>query len=384
MRIISSRNKQVYIPPFSYAAEVDGVTFGGFYADKYICSQPSAINVAGTAWYNVAHSGVAGTVRGISRAGVPVWDYIKFPQAMIAAANKGKGWHLITAFEWASLAFLSKMLGTMPNGGNANTDPPADSVATTEIALLDKHLHDETATYHRALPGTGPVNWAHNHLANGVWDLQGLVWQWVMGLFIGVAGTDGHPEVLASLDVTYSGSPYGRGTISNSGGNPPVLTVDGAGVNWLKNWSDDAFNGMSVYIAEAASGAGAFYPITDTTATTLLLTNGNAPGNGTATFVIVKHVATDVGGGCTTAQKILTLRNTDAELKAFAIPGTTDVTGATAYGKDIYYFDKAALRAACRGGALDFTAYAGVFALSLLNAPSSSNYSIGFRACKAL
>lgn len=374
-------NNQVLIPPF-VSGDVAGVTFGGFAVDKYPCSQPNARADEGSP--DVAHSGAAGAIPGLSKAGVPVWDYVTYPQAMIACANKGKGWHLLTAFEWASLAYLCKKLGVMPNGGNANTDPPADSVATTEIALLDKHLHGENGGYHRPLPGTGPKNWAHNRLANGVFDLQGLVWQWVMGLHIGAAGVDGHPEVLGSLDCTYTGSPYGRGTISNSGGSPPVLTVDGAGINWLKQWSADAFNGMSVYIAEAAGGAGAFYAVTDTTATTLLLTNGDAPGNGTATFCICRHVATDVGGGCTSGQKILTLRSADADLKAFAIPATTDGTGSATYGNDIYYFDKSALRAAFRGGYFGSTASAGVFALYLNDAPSYSICVVGFRAAKAL
>lgn len=374
-------NNQVLIPPF-VSGDVAGVTFGGFAVDKYPCSQPNSNAAEGSP--DVAHSGAVGSVPALSKAGVPVWDYVTYPQAMIAAANKGKGWHLLTAFEYGSLARLSKKLATLPNGGNANTDPPADSVATTEIALLDKHLHGENGAYHRALPGTGPKNWAHNHLANGVFDLQGLVWQWVMGLHIGVAGVDGHPEVLASLDPTYTGSPYGRGTISGSGGATPTLTVDGAGVNWLKAWAADAFNGMSVYIAEAAGGAGAFYVIADTTATTLVLTANDAPGNGTATFCIVKHVAVDVGGGCTTGQKILTLRDADADLKAFAIPATTDATGAAAYGNDGYWFDKAALRAAIRGGDFDNEALAGVFALGLYTAPSHSYSSLGFRAAKSL
>ena len=139
---------------------------------------------------------------------------------------------------------------------------------------------------------------------------------------------------------------------------------------------------MSVYIAEANSGAGVFYDITDGDATTLTLSG--SPANGTATFVIVKHIATDVSGGCTSGQKILTLRDADADLKAFAIPATTDGSGAAAYGNDGYWFDKAALRAAFRGGIFSNEASAGVFALSLNTAPSDSNYSIGFRACKAL
>jgi formylglycine-generating enzyme len=377
-------NHMVYIPKFTIA-DVSGVTFGGFGCDKYVCSQPNATPAEGsvdTIALNggTGHSptyGVPGSIPGISKPGVPVWDYINFPQAMIACCNKGKGWHLLTAHEWAALAFMAKKYGTMPHGGNANVDPPADVTYTTEIAMLDKHLHGENGAYHRPLPGTGPNTWAHNHLASGVFDLQGLVWQWVMGLFM---QTDGHVEVLGSLDVTYTGSPYGRGTISGSGGATPTLTCDGAGVNWLKAWTADAFNGMSLYSAET----GAFYVITDTTATTIILTNGDAPGDVATTFCVVKHVATDVTNGMTSGHKILTLRDSDADLKGYALPATANVTGAAAYGNDVYYFDKAAMRAALRGGYFGSEAGAGVFALNLASAPSNAGYSIGFRASKAL
>lgn len=368
-------NHQVIIPKFTYAAEVADVIFGGFAVDKYICSQPNARPDQGSP--DVAHSGAAGAVPAISRPGVPVWDYITLPQAMIACCNKGKGWHLMSAFEWASLAFLAKKLGTQPHGGNNNADPPSDVTYTTEIALLDEHMHTENGDYHRPLPGTGPNTWAHNHLASGVFDLQGLVYQWNMGLFM---QTDGHVDVLGSLDTSYKKSPYGRGTISGSGGATPTLTLDGSGVNWLKAWTADEFNGMQVYIAET----GAFYTITDTTATTLVLSNGDAPGDGTATFVIVKHIGTDITSGMTSGHKILTLRNSDADLKPFAIPATADATGAAAYGTDGYYFDKTALRAAIRGGDFSNGAIAGVFYLNLGSPPSYSYCYIGFRACKAL
>jgi len=367
-------NQHVIIPKFTIA-DVSGVTFGGFAMDKYVCSQPNATPAEGSP--DVAHSGAAAAVPAISKQGVPVWDYITFPEAMIACCNRGKGWHLTTAFEWASLAFMAKKYNTQPHGGNANVDPPSDATFTSEIAMLDKHLHGENGTYHRPLPGTGPNSWAHNHLASGVFDLQGLVWQWVMGLFM---QTDGHADVLASLDVTYTGSPFGRGTISGSGGATPTLTCDGAGVNWLKAWTADEFNGYLLYCAEA----GAFYVIADTTPTTIVLTNGDAPGNITATFCVVKHIATDITSGMSTGNKILTLRDADADLKGFAIPATSDGTGSASYGNDGYWFDKSALRAALRGGSFTGGAGAGVFALGLDGAPSVSGCGIGFRACKAL
>ena len=374
-------NHAVYIPNFT-SADVAGVTFGGFEVDKYPCSQPSSVNAAGTGWYDVAHSGNAGVVPGISRPGVPVWDYITFPQAMIAAANKGKGWHLTSAFEWASLAFLAQKLSSnntrsWPGGGNNNVDPPADAVTATEIALLDLHLHAENGAYHRALPGTGPKTWSHNHAANGVFDLNGLVWEWILLMM----NTSGHAYVPANINVTYQGSPYGRGTISGSGGATPTLTCDGAGVNWLKAWTADEFNtDCWCYIAETA----AFYQVVDTTATTIILANGATPGNITATFCIFKLVATDITSGMTSGHKILTLRDSDAALKAFAIPATASAAGSAAYGNDYYYYNNAALRAAVRGGSFGSAADAGVFALYLHNAPSDAGSSFGFRACKAL
>ena len=599
------KNHAVYIPRFAGVdTGLTGITFGGFLCDKYVNSQPSAKNEAGTGWYDVAHSAVPGTIPGISKPGDPVWDYIDFPKAMVACANKGKGWHLLTDFEWAALAFLAKKQGTMPHGGNANVNPPADTTYTTETAQLDKHLKAETPNYNRALPGTGPAAWADNHLASGVYDLQGLVYQWVCMMM----DTSGYPQVSANLDLSYEGSPFGRGTISGT----DTLTCDGAGVNWKKAWetylqydaeaatftagylllgmtsgataiitqvidsgttgilkvrrtssaafsdnevihayatsattksvtgaadngsgairitatghglvngnlvtiksvggtteanntdtvptwtvtkiTDDTFdldgstftnpwtsggtiykvtgvggcaaaNGTEVgefaikyqgydgavgnftlgttvtgalssktgiivsdndsgdygtlglisadaaftddeelqvsaakvavangtgqscqlYYAEYNTVAGGSFAITASTPTTLTL--AGSPTDGTCTFWIHKTIIRDITDGMTTGQKILTLRDSDNDLNAFALPATADGTGAAAYGNDGYYFDKAAARAAVRGGNFGHTAGAGVFSLNLGNAPSYANGYIGFRAAKAL
>ena len=95
----------VLVPKFT-TDDVASITFGGFLADKYVCSQPNAVSDDGSP--DVAHSGAAGSVPGISKPGVPIWDYITFPQAMIACCNRGKGWHLTSPFEWAAMAFLAK------------------------------------------------------------------------------------------------------------------------------------------------------------------------------------------------------------------------------------------------------------------------------------
>jgi hypothetical protein len=196
--------------------------------------------------------------------------------------------------------------------------------------------------------------------------------------------TNGYPRILASLSLKYKTSAFGRGTISGSGGAAPTLTCDGAGVNWLKAWAADAFNGMYIYIAEAAGGAGAWYTITDTTATTIILTNADTPGNGTATFYITKVISVDITAGMNSGNKILTLRDADADLKPFAIPATTDGNGSDTYGKDIYYFDKNTETAAFRGGDFVPGTLSGVFALYFSFGPGSSSHNIGCRACKSL
>jgi len=598
------KNHAVMIPRFAGVdTGLTGITFGGFLCDKYINSQPSAINEAGTGWYDIAHSAAPGTVPGISKPGDPVWDYIDFPKAMVACANKGKGWHLLTDFEWAALAFLAKKQGTMPHGGNANVNPPADTTYTTETAQLDKHLKAE-ANYNRALPGTGPAAWADNHLASGVYDLNGLVNEWVCMMM----DTSGYPQVSANRDLSYEGSPFGRGTISGTN----TLTCDGAGVNWKKAWetylqydaeaatfttghlllgltsgataiitqvidsgttgilkvrrtssaafsdnevihayatsattksitgaadngsgviqitsaghglvngdlvtiksvvgtteanntdtvptwtvankADNTFdlagstfsnawvsggtiykvtgvggcaasNGTEVgefaikyqgydgavgnftlgttvtgalsgktgiivsdsdsgdygtlglisadaaftndeelqvsaakvavangtgqscqlYYAEYNTVAGGSFAITASTPTTLTL--AGSPTVGTCTFWLHKTIVRDITDGMTSGHKILTLRDSDNDLNAFALPATADGTGAAAYGNDAYYFDKAAARAALRGGGFHTTAHAGVFSLNLSGAPSGASSGVGFRAAKAL
>jgi len=456
-------NHEVMVDKFT-TTEVAGETFGGFKCDKYINSQPNATAYNGL--IDVASDGAIGSVPGISRLGIPVWKFIRLPSAMIACCNKGKGYHLTTLYERASVAFLSQKLGTMPHGNNKNVNPPCDVTYTSEIGMLDKYEYVRSAgSYMMALPGTGPNTWAHNHLASGIFDLNGLVCEWCMGLFL--EAITGYARVLPSTDVTYTGSPYGRGTISGSGTATPTLTLDGVGINWKKEWTADAFNSMQVYIAEAsgmitalnatptAPGAGyavddvltigggfgatcrvktidagggvlsvglmhggggyttgagkattgggdnnctvniitvntanqgAFFPIADTTANTLILNASANPPDGTATFVIVKRVATDITSGMITGNKILTLRNADADLKYFSIPLTSNASGSSVYGTDGYWFDKTTEydKAAFWGGAFNSGVGAGVFALYLGTPPSYVSHDIGFRACKAL
>ena len=172
----------VEIPEFTHP-DIAGVTFGGFEVGAFQASQPNATPDDDNP--DVADSADPGAVPAITRPGVPPWTVLTFHQARKAAANLGVGFHLITAFEWVSLALWSQANGTMPHGNNRNTNPPADVAYTSEIAKIDRAAIARNATYYRCLCGTANSNnWSHNHQADGVFDLNGNVWEWNEGMFL--------------------------------------------------------------------------------------------------------------------------------------------------------------------------------------------------------
>mgnify|MGYP001589554165 CR=1 FL=1 len=375
-----------WIPKYVHP-DVAGVTFGGFMVGRYICSQPNAFNAANGDKPDVADGTAPGNVPAFSVAGKPSWRYISYWNARIAAANAntidGPGVHLLTAFEWASLAMLSHKFGILPHGNNANVNPPADATYTSEIALVDQAAIARNATYYASLTGTGPTTWNLLHHPHGPADLNGNMWEWVLGLHMQTAdeaGHAGHALVLASLDVSLAASPYGRST---SVGATTLTDTD-------KTWTVNYFTagggaGATCYLIDAA---GTRFTIASNTANTITVSSGNPA---TGPYEIVMDIATDITAGMLTGNRILTLRNADANLKGFAIPATSDGLGATAYGTDGYWFNTADpgtapnnIRTALRGGDWSGGSSAGVFALLLSNVPLLVDSGVGFRLGKAL
>ena len=373
----STAGSVVYIPKFTHP-DVAGVTFGGFMVGKYPASQPNA--TAGDDNPDVADGAAAGAVPTISQPGVSPWREITFPEARKACANIGLGWHLITAFEWASLAYWAQLMGTQPHGPNGDTDPPSDVTYTDEEGLRDRALAARGA-YNSAITGSGPVTWAHNHDASGIYGLNGVIWQWNDGLFllpenqndnsatphaITGAGETGYCLILANREVSLTLAPYGSST----------ATAAGSLTDTNKSWVVDAFTGFYLY-----DSAGSLFHVDSNTATALSIDGANTPASGPYTVIQLK--ATDITSGMTSGRRILTL-SADADLAPLAIPATSDATGSATYGNDVYYYAATALRAAVRGGPWGIGVRAGVFALYLANTPAARDASIGFRACKSL
>jgi len=367
-------NQVVYIPPFTY----DSIDYGGFIVQKYAASQPNA-----TAYDDnpdVADDAAVGAVPCLSQPGVSPWREITFLEARKACANLGTGWHLISAYEWASLAYFALKYGTQPHGPNGDTNPPSDTDFPLELGVRDYALAARGA-HDSALTGTGPVTWSGNGRASGVYDLNGVLWQWNDGLFllpenqndnsdtphaITGAGEAGYCLILANREVSLALAPYGSST----------ATAAGSLTDTNKAWTVNAFAGHYLY-----DSAGSLFYIDSGAATALAIDGADTPAAGP--YTVVKLKATDITSGMTTGHRILTL-SADADLKPLAIPATSDATGSAAYGNDVYYHASTALRAAHRGAGWYYGVGAGVFALNLGRAPSAGHVGIGFRACKSL
>jgi len=181
------------------------------------------------------------------------------------------------------------------------------------------------------------------------------------------AGGAGYPLVLANLEVALNISPYGKSTAVAAGS-----LTDSA-----KAWTVNAFAGCFLYDA-----VGSLFYIDSNTATALAIDGASTPIAGA--YTILKVVAVNITSGMSSGNRILTLRDADADLKPFMIPATADATGSATYGNDGYWFDTAALRAASRGGYWSNGVRAGVFALALDHAPSYVAYSVGLRVGKSI
>lgn len=126
-------------------------------------------------YQNIVHDGRAYSL--------PMQDpkvYTTFDQAMQYCQAKGQGWHLITNAEWAAIALWAKKNGTMPRGNN---DHCKDTSAPHEKGVVTyKYTRGETENDGRVATGSGPATWSHDGTNEGIFDLNGNVWEWVHGL----------------------------------------------------------------------------------------------------------------------------------------------------------------------------------------------------------
>ncbi|NPV92078.1 MAG: hypothetical protein HPY50_15030 [Firmicutes bacterium] len=182
-------SKMIYVPKFRVPAwlwdvgafPAQDLKLGGFLIDKYACSQPDATSISrGSTTPNTP-----GLIAAVSQQGVVPWTDISQTNAMVAASNRkinGRSCHLVTMKEWATIAFLVKLLGHDLRGNNNWGRDYRDPDSWEYYGIADPVVASYTASYNkthsRVLTGSGPISWSHNGMANGIFDLIGL-WEWL-------------------------------------------------------------------------------------------------------------------------------------------------------------------------------------------------------------
>ena len=178
-----SLTQAVFIPKFTLPAGAFGafpdkdLELGGFMIDKYQCSCKGATAGSRGVADNPTITADDTTHIPLSMAGVTPWVNITKDNAKQACANRktgGKAWHLVTPKEWTTMCLLSAFLGHQMKG---NTDYGKDDRDTGygSYGVIDTYEDGHKGS--RCLTGTGPNSWSHNGMANGVFDMNGNIWE---------------------------------------------------------------------------------------------------------------------------------------------------------------------------------------------------------------
>lgn len=129
-------------------------------------------------YQNIVHDN-----RGYSLPGVDPAVSMDFDKAKEYCTNKNgngeNGWHLMTNAEWAAIALWSKKNETMPRGNNNYGSDHSAAYEKGRMATIDG-----SQKINKILTGSGPATWSHDHTNEGIFDLNGNIWEWNDGLRI--------------------------------------------------------------------------------------------------------------------------------------------------------------------------------------------------------
>jgi len=321
----------VYVPKFKISEVIAGGSDSTHPA--FIVNGKEIDGIWISKYQNVVHNGRAYSL--------PCEDpaaYIDFDTAKVACEAKGPGWHLMTNAEWAAIALWCRKNGCMPKGNNNY----GKDISETLRQAIPTYVYDSNKTIGRVGTGTGPLTWSHNGTLEGIWDLNGNVWEWVGGYRLNEGEIQIIPNNNAADQVDQSATSTLWKAIKGDG------TLVAPGTAGSLKWDYTADPG--------ASGAKAFC-----LNTTLAHKQTVEGPYGQQSFESLTAAS-----GVTVPEM----------LKALAIfPADSED-----HGGDHMWMRNLGERLPFRGGAWGNTSTAGVFALHLDHSRAYSSHVVGFRA----
>jgi len=216
-------------------------------------------------YQNIVHDG-----RAYSLPFMDPKTYVTYDQAKSYCTAKGPGWHLMTNAEWAAIALWCKKNGFMPRGNNSFGK---DHSAMHERGKVTYTYNDNGTTREgRVATGSGPASWSHDGTNEGIFDLNGNVWEWVDGLklidgkiYVHQDNNYNTPEEPRVVDqwvdtgVYFDNTTAGNAnTTSSDIGGDPVLGAERTNPMYTGDASTDPYYGYSHTTFEALAAKSGF------------------------------------------------------------------------------------------------------------------------------
>ena len=263
---------------------------------------------------------------------------INFDTALSYCYAKGQGWHLMSKAESAAIALWCKKNGFMPRGNN---NYGKDISASYEHGVETAKDWDGVRTG-RVATGSGPVSWSHDGTPDGIYDLNGNVWEWNSGMRL----NDGEIQIIPDNNAAIQNADHSDGsTLWKAIVQDGSLVAPGT-ANTLKYDASNANGSGNVILSEAIANRG-----TDSVNMEMVFESMTA-SSGVTVPILLKS------------------------LGLFPLD--------TAHGGDHIWVRNNLERFPLFGGDWINGSGAGVFALDLHNARSSNNNNVGFRAAYVL